>query len=218
MEQFKSFKMLIVDHYDSIINKIDVHTEELLEKYANNNRTLSEELYQEGDCCYDFFREYEYEHQTDSHQEIIEFFGVEEFKNPYKFEYKYDSDRIEEIKATLKSMQVQKYIETIREKAIELARSAEKENLRLYEENKEKYKSIDLKNLTDEKIREIRSDVFRDRFCFVIKIRDQPNRDEIERILNPIEPKLKQKRIFKLLTIVSDFYLDEVCLKFIELM
>ena len=52
----------------------------------------------------------------------------------------------------------------------------------------------------------------------MIKITDQPNRDEIERLLHPIEPKLKQKRIFKLLTIFSDFYLDEVCLKLIELM
>ena len=56
-----------------------------------------------------------------------------------------------------------------RSKEIEEIKKAKYENLERYESNKEKYK-YDRNELTDEKLESIKSELFGEKFCFLLKI------------------------------------------------
>jgi Leucine-rich repeat (LRR) protein len=81
------------------------------------------------------------------------------------------------------------YFGLVRSKAIEEINKAKCENLERYEANKEKYK-FDRNELTDEKLESIKSELFEEKFCFLLRINDKNSE-------------------FNLITVVCDFYLNQ---------
>lgn len=172
--KFRTPKLLIVDYYDSVISDIDIITEELFEKYnedevfkieSNNNNSGLEQR-----------------------SEIEKFFENEKLIDPYSDEYKYDTD----LKITLESGKIHDYLNLVRLKAIEEVKNVRDENLEHYELNKAEYK-YNRNDLTAEKVEEIRRELFKEKFCFLLRIDD---------ILKETELK------FKCVIVITDFYLD----------
>ena len=91
--EFHSPKMLIVDYYDDLIRDIDIYTEELFEKYIEDDSLTIEAKPQK----LDFFDEL--------------FF----IKNPYRIEYENDL----KINVTQGSTKIHEYLNLIRSRAIE---------------------------------------------------------------------------------------------------
>ena len=157
--EFYNPKLLIVDYYDSIISQIDIYIEELLEKY-NEDDVLKKNR-----------------KEKDS-------FKLDTSINPYKIEYQNEL----KINITPGSTKVHDYLNQVRSKAIEEIKKAKDENLERYEINKEKYK-YDRNNLTVETFQEMKNELFKEKFCFLLKVNNNSNKS-------------------KLYTIVTDFYLD----------
>lgn len=168
--EFHSPKMLIVDYYDDLIRDIDIYTEELLEKYSEDDLLTIEAKPKPQ--------------KLDLSDEFVF------FKNPYKIEYKNDLM----INVTQGSTKIHEYLNLVRSKAIEEINKAKDENLQRYEIKKDKYK-IDRADLTEKKVEEMRKELFEEKFCFLVRI---------DNIFYE-----KNNNLFKLYTIVTDFYLDQ---------
>ena len=164
--QFHSPKMLIVDYYDDLIRDIDIYTEELLQKYSQDD-LLTIAKPEKLDFCDEFVF----------------------FKNPYRIEYENDL----KINVTQGSTKIHEYLNLVRSKAIEEINKAKEENLQRYEINKLRNK-IDG---TEEKLEEMRRELFEKKFCFLLRI-------DYDYIFNE-----ENNNLFKLHTIVTDFYLDQ---------
>ena len=165
--EFHSPKMLIVDYYDDLIRDIDIYTEELLEKYSQDDLLTIEAKPRPEKL--DFCDEFVF------------------FKNPYRIEYENDL----KINVTQGSTKIHEYLNLVRSKAIEEINKAKEENLQRYEINKERNK-IDR---TEEKVEEMKKELFEKKFCFLLRI---------DYIFNE-----RNNNLFKLYTIVTDFYLDQ---------
>ena len=87
-------------------------------------------------------------------------------------------------------------VQECRSKAIEEINKVKYETLERYEANKDKY-NYDRNELTDEKLESIRSELFEEKFCFLLRINDK--KDE-----------------FNLITVVCDFYLNQFELNLIK--
>ena len=176
MEKFKSPKLLITDHYDEEIRKVDVYIEELLETYKGTD------LLQDVIVQNNLIVESEHKENQNSFSD--------EFIDQYQSEYNYDQNKLFSLDIKPGTTRIKDYLELVRSKAIDELKKAEQHNLDNYKLNKELYK-YDLKTLTDEKVEEMRQNLFKDKFAFVVKI------DESD------------KSLLKFHTILTDFYLDE---------
>jgi hypothetical protein len=133
--------------------------------------------------------EHEY---TNSNDETIN--KIDGFKDPYRSEYNYDQNKLLQLDVTPGTTRVRDYLEAVRSKTIEELKKVEQHNLNNYELNKDLYK-YDRETLTDEKVEEMRQNLFKDKFAFVIKI---------------------DKSQFEFHTILTDFYLDKTDLKMLK--
>jgi hypothetical protein len=169
MENFKNPKMLIVDYYDSLIRNVDIYIEELLEKY--NETDLLPTILKNRNLvpCPDTYD------------------NIDGFKDPYSSKYEY-GEMVSVVNVTPEVTRTRDYLELVRAKTIEEIKKAQEENLQSYELNKELYK-YDRETLTDEKIEEMRRNLFKDKFCFRMNFDDH--------------------NLLRQRTIISDFYLDE---------
>ena len=148
MDEFKSPKMLIIDHYDSMIRQLDIFTEELIEK--SDEKDLVDLLPKDD-------------------ENMTGLDGV-----------------------TPGTTRFRDYLELVRSKSIEELKKAQQETLDSYEMNKSLYK-YDRETLTDEKVEEMRKNLFKDKFCFLLHF-GYDNRT---------------KCALKYATIITNFYLDE---------
>ena len=82
----------------------------------------------------------------------------------------------------------------VRSKAIEEIKKAQEENLKRYELNRDKYK-YDRNDLTEDKIEEMKRELFKEKFCFLIKV-------------DLIDHGYRSRCLFKLHTIVTDCYFE----------
>ena len=167
INEFYNPKLFIVDYYDSLISEIDIYTEELLEKYNEND--LLEENPKEKDS---------FENATSINQ--------------YKIEYKNELM----IKVTPGSTKIHEYLNEVRSKAIEEINKVKHENLERLEMNKDKYK-YDRSDMTIEKVGEMKKELFKEKFCFLIKVNNCV-----------LECQKSNTELFKLHLIVTDFYLE----------
>ena len=162
--RFQSPKLLIVDYYDDLIRDIDIYTEEQLAKYSQDDLLPIE-----------------------SNPEYPSSVEIEGLKDPYKIEYKNES----EINVTPGWTKIIDYLNLVRSKAIEEINKAKEENLERYELNKSKYK-YDRNNMSDENLEEMKRELFKEKFCFLIRF------EKFE----------SESTKFELVTVVTDFYLD----------
>jgi hypothetical protein len=153
MAQFHSPKLLIVDYYDSLINRIDIYTEELLAEYSEDDVLPKEK------------------EPSASHWWI----GLklkETIDNPYKIDYNGVLNIDNQVKDVVPgSTKVHDYLNRVRSKAIEEIGKVRDENLSRYELNKERFKKYGNRDeLTEEKIEEMQRELFEESFCFLLSI------------------------------------------------
>ena len=177
MENFKTPKLLITDHYDKLIQQVDIYIEELLEKY-NENDLLPEDN-EEISLL---------EHTSN------DFYDKDEYKDPYESKYEYEMSKLD---VTPGATRIRDYLELIRSKSIEELKKAEKETLDSYEINKLLYK-YDRVNLTVDRVEEMKRNIFKDKFCFMLQF----NKPDI--------------RLLKNYLIIIDFYIDNEDFNFIR--
>ena len=180
--EFHSPKLLIVDYYDSLISDIDIYTEQLLEKYTENDLLPNEIKSDEWLIKLPTYRDSDFENK--------EFFEIESMFDPYKEFYRFEK---KQANVTPESTKVRDYLNLVRSKSIEEINKVKEENLSRYDLNKDKYK-YKRDELTTGIIEDMKRELFKDRYCFQIRI-----------------DSLFAKRIFipfQLLTIVTDFYID----------
>ena len=181
--EFKNPRLLIFDYYDSLIHDIDIYTEEQIEK-------LSEE---------DLFSNFNLKimnnnKKKDSRNEIedLKFFEIDSIVDPYKGEYKFDLNQ--PIKVTSGSTKIRDYLNLVRSKSIEEIKQVREENLERYEINKKKCNYNRNIEMTSEKVEEIRRELFKEGFCFLLNLKNIFG----ENVSIPYE----------FVTIITDFYLD----------
>jgi hypothetical protein len=180
--EFHSPKLLIVDYYDSLISDINIYTEQLLEKYTENDLLPNEIKSDEWLIKLPTYRDSDFENK--------EFFEIESMFDPYKEHYRFEK---KQTNVTPESTKVRDYLNLVRSKSIEEINKVKEENLSRYDLNKDKYK-YKRDELTTGIIEDMKRELFKDRYCFQIRI---------DRLF------LKSVSIpFQLLTIVTDFYID----------
>ena len=94
----------------------------------------------------------------------------------------------------------------VRQKAIDEIRIVQDENLKYHKANKELFK-MERENLTEEKLEELKSQVFATKFCFLLK-----------RVpLNMLKDGSKDRYgpLFNLHTVITDFYLRQCDIDYI---
>ena len=97
----------------------------------------------------------------------------------------------------------------MRQNAIDEIRKAQDENLEYYKANKEKFK-VDRENLTEEKSEELKSQLFANRFCFLVTKKPAKycfNKDGVK--------DSQYVPIFNLHTVITDLYLSKSEIDFI---
>lgn len=194
MIEFYTPPLLITDYYDSLISQLDIYTEERIKEI--NEKGLKKEKIS--------FRINNFISPKRANP-------VETINNPYESQ-KYTIDRtdISETEIT-EILQAEEYLNNARQKAINEIRKVQEENLKYYKANKDKF-NVDRKNLTDEKLKELKSQLFATKFCFLIL--NNPTKNvliEIEKQdMGYYDP------IFNLHTIITDFYLGESDIEYIR--
>ena len=127
--------------------------------------------------------------------------------NPYECQ-KYSINRTDISKTEITDIsQVDEYINKVRQKAIDEIRKVQDETLEYYNANKEKFK-VDRKNLTEEKLKELKSQLFATKFCFLVE-RSACYKWE-NSTTNMYIP------LFNLHTVITDFYVRESDIDFIK--
>ena len=135
-------KKEIIDHFDGLINRIDIDIDECLEKY-NQEQVLSE-----LNCFDDRKRNIRMQHNI-----YLNRFDREE-------DYKYET--VDEWPGSTK---VVDYLNRIRMRTIEELRKAQIETLEYYKLNSSQFK---LNSDNEKTMDEIRSELFKDRFHFQV--------------------------------------------------
>ena len=149
MERF-SLKIEIINHFDILINRIDIDIDSSIEKY-NNKQLLSEIL----NCSEDnrwFFRSL-------SNDFNLEFFDKTDSSKP-------------NLESWPESTKVVDYLKQIRMKTIEELKKAQEETLDYYKLNSDRFKS----ELTNEKnLEELKSELFAEKFYFQVNLKQSKN-------------------------------------------
>lgn len=173
-------KRIILDHYDSLIRRVDIHTESRLEQFTQHDRleraNYSIFLKERKSSEYDpFATKWKY-------QELEEIFGDLSSREPYSLENDFDVSSPQMMASrTLQSKFVPgvttmwDYLNAIRDEAISELKKAEAENLAYYESNKQdvdkfiEEKSVQLKNEKDLE-EAVKEKLFESKFCFLVEI------------------------------------------------
>ena len=193
MSEFVTPSLLITEYYDSLISQIDIFTEERIRECKDD--IDEEECGEKYDPSY-----------FDNYGNV---YGVETIYNPYKPQ-KYSINRtdISETEITDKAKAVE-YMNKVRQKAIEEIRKVQDENLEYYKANKDKLK-VDRKNLTEEKLEELKSQLFANRFCFLVK------KEPYYLFFDSGDNKDIKNPLFYLHTVITDFYVRESDIVYIK--
>ena len=133
-------KKEIIDHFDSLINRVDIDIDECLQKY-NQEKVLSQLK------CFDFEKRY----VRGQRNIYLKRFTEQDIE--YKTEYKTVDEWPE-------STKVVEYLNRIRIRTIEELRKAQNETLNYYKQNSSQFKL----NSMDE----IRRELFKDKFYFQV--------------------------------------------------
>ena len=187
---YKTPALVISDYYDSLISQLDIYTEEKINDIKLNG--LPNILLVENP-------------NKNVKTNIETTYGVESVNNPYESQ-KYTIDRAEIPETEVKDKsEAEEYINNMRQKAIVEIRKVEEKSFKIYKANKDKFK-IDREEQTEEKLEELKSQLFSTLFCFLVK------KEPIKKSKNGIE----SYRIFNLQTIITDFYLRECDIDYIR--
>lgn len=192
--------LIISDYYDSLINRLDIYTEELIKNVQDQEKHTKTEI---------LFKDYLSKLETENEKDAMkrenpdnQFLTLENLEtpgeaintkiknDPYSEKYTYD-ETCNSSAVTLTKYRTQiDYFNGVRCNAIGELTKAKQENLRDYELNRIIYKR-DLSKLDAHDIDLLPSQLFKKKFCFIL---------EIEAFASTR---------FKMITFVCDFYLSQ---------
>ena len=171
-------KLEIINHFDNLINRIDIDIEECLEKY-NKDEVLGKIRFftiNERYICWQCFNFYKLRlHQT--------------FIKSLDAEYQLENSNWSE------STNVHDYLNQVRTRTIKELRKAQEDTLEYYKENLDQFK-VHNQLLSTSEIDEMKSRLFGDKFYFQVLIK--PFHDG----------KYHESWAFSLFTLVTDFYMS----------
>ena len=142
-------KIEIINHFDNLINKVDIDIDHRLENY-NGEQTLRELLI-----------------STETYRSGFKYFNDFKVRFPDTFNIKYN--QYESLDSWTKSTKVVDYLNKIRMTTIEELRKTQEDTLEYYKLNSSRFKS----ELNDEEknIDELRSELFAEKFYFQVNFR-----------------------------------------------
>ena len=148
MERF-SPKIEIINHFDNLINRIDIDIDSSIEKH-NDQQLISEILKSSEKNRKDF--------KSCFFGSNIKFFETIDSSKPNLYSWP-------------ESINVVDYLKQIRMKTIEELRNAQEQTLEYYKLNSDRYKSELIKD-----IEELKSELFADKFYFQVNFKQSKNR------------------------------------------
>lgn len=186
--------LLITEYYDSLIRELDIYTEERINYYAKNSLSQVNVITSDAETI-------------GNKSETT--YGVRSFENPYESE-KYTAFGQRYFTEKPDKMGPTEYLNMVREKAIEEIRKAQEENLQYYRDNIEKFKVYreNLINQDEEKIEELKSNLFANRFCFLVYVEKIERTWTNEKFLN-WQRLQRYLSLFNLHLVITDFYLAQ---------
>lgn len=195
-------KRIVLRHFDSLINRIDIHTEEQLEKFRKS-KLLGNPLsfYYKPDTDQRPDEEKNETYCVDPSENST--FGVEFCTDPYAPWYKYDQHASRWI--TPNSIRVRDYLNATRDELIEKLRIAQSEILKRYETIKNNLEFDECDDPNDEcddnqTIEAVKSKIFSDLFVGLFRIDIvQTSWQDYGCVKNPLP--------FKMFLLILDFYL-----------
>lgn len=195
MVEFYTPALLITDYYDSLIAQLDIYTEERIKEYNEKGLTGKD-----IERCIFGTRN-------------ASFWLGKWPKNPY-IKSKHQKFNINRNEFTVRAdiTQVEYYLNEVRQKSIDEIRKVQEENLGFYKANKEKFK-VDKKNLTEKKLEELKSNLFAKSHCFLVNIKTIMTNKTIYK--NKYKT-YRNSSLFKLHTLVTDFYLEKSEIEFLR--
>jgi hypothetical protein len=182
--KFISPRMEIIDHYDLVINELDIYTEVLLEKSLPGNTIYVPQHFE---------------------TKYINTRGLYKYtKDEYSFYYEYEPTKVPA------RLPIEDFINGARKKAIVELETVRKETLDYYNANKSRFER-DWAKMVDSNEREMfRQDVFGKKFCFGIEIAATERKySTLKFDFRSNLLKISPNPSFKFCTVVADFYLSE---------
>lgn len=191
-------KLLVSHYYDSLVNLIDVHTEELLEKVSDTHELSSD--------SFNLVKNY---HEMSNEffvkpDNFVPTYGVDSYVDPYVDTYnnKLALNPFESVSKT--SIKIRDYLQSIRARMIDQLRRAETQTMELYEairkdETSTKYDVTSAENL--------RKQLFSNKFYLIVKV-DRIRLEAFETVAN--------RSWFKIYLVELDFYLDRESQEFLK--
>ena len=204
-------RLFISDHYDELMNQIDLYTEELLEKIPKDAVITELPRFPPG---------------SNKDDDDWVFKNDETFEGPYNDRYDFSGEEGVEVKVVLEETKVTDYVNLIRSKAIEEIRKAREENLEQLAMRPpnpnpieiEEQEAMDITSDSDDSdcinetdlekvtIEKLRYELFQDKFCFFVMLDKLPYDPDFKYVSHL--DRTRNKSIFQLYTIVVDFYMS----------
>ena len=151
MEKF-SPKIEIINHFDQLINRVDIDIEESIEKY--NDQQLLSELLESSENNRKHFK-------TDIDHFTLRFFQT------------FDPSKHQSLDSWPESTKVVDYLKQTRMKTIDELKKAQEETLKYYSDNSTRFKS----ELTNEKtIDELKSELYAEKYYFQVHLKQSKKR------------------------------------------
>lgn len=176
-------KKLILDSYDSLINRVDIHAEEVLTSYDDNGPVLVNT--EQNISTKDGQTQPKLKKQTPRKFDLLE---EDDYVNPFKEEYEIDN-RFKSSLVDPKTTTIQQYVNKMRQDVIDELKKLQEDTLKLYDKNKTKIneeKDVDV----------VERSLFGNKYCLILES-------------NLKEDKSKSIRsLFGVYLFVFDFYID----------
>lgn len=204
-------RLFISDHYDELVNQIDLYTEELLEKIPKDAVITELPRFPSG---------------SNKDDDDWLYKNDETFEGPYSDRYDFSGEEDVEVKVVLGETKVADYVNLVRSKAIEEIRKAREENLEQLVMNPpnqnpieiEEQEAMDITSDSDDSdcivetdlekvtMEKLRYELFQDKFCFFVMLEQLPYDPDFKYVSHL--DRTKNKSIFQMYTIVVDFYMS----------
>ena len=196
MDRF-SPKIEIINHFDDLINRVDIEIEELLEKY---NR---EQILGDLECI-----------QNERNLICSPCFHLPFLTSSLK------NNSNQSMKVWPKSIKVIDYLNQVRERTINELKEAQNDNIEYFNSVSSSFK------IEGKKLDEIKSQLFGEKFYFQVHYKpiqkekvddeEEEEEEEAEEEAEEDEGETNEEWIFNLYTIVTDFYMSPADINLLE--
>lgn len=200
--QFQSAKLLICEHYDSLIREIDIYTEEALEKLEVNDESVeSSTIISKCDAFEaqtDFYggdkRTIRQRFEVEEEEEDDDEFDPHKVEEVYTHKYVFDDEHEKTLNPESETCGHREYLSGLRMRLINEVRGWQDYSLRFYEDNRARI-DLNSRNTVDE----MSSVIFADHFCFALRV---------DRFKHMEYGAFGNQSLYNLYIFILDFYLS----------